>query len=160
MVIISGGIDLSVGSIYALSGVLTAMALRATGGAGGGTVCLGIALCLGIGLLCGLLNGLMIVGLRVHPVLISGRRQRTGPRRIDHWRSVVWNATTATPNTSAAALRPRGGIERTQPCAEWCGFWPLATTRGARPRYAPGGEYQSLRRRLRERRLGALRHRS
>src|SRR3989337_547177 len=34
MVIISGGIDLSVGSVYALSGVTTAMVLRAHGPAG------------------------------------------------------------------------------------------------------------------------------
>ena len=71
LVIISGGIDLSVGSIYALSGVLTAMALRTFGGTGGGAVWLGLAMCLGIGLLCGLLNGGLVVGLGVHPFIIT-----------------------------------------------------------------------------------------
>jgi len=72
MVIISGGIDLSVGSIYALSGVTMAMALRARGDmAALPTLGLALALCLGVGLLCGLLNGLMLVGLRVHPFIIT-----------------------------------------------------------------------------------------
>jgi len=72
MVIISGGIDLSVGSVYALSGVLTALLLRSLGPTSPvAVVFLGIALCLGLGLLCGLLNGVMIVGLRVHPFIIT-----------------------------------------------------------------------------------------
>ncbi|UCH34530.1 MAG: ABC transporter permease [Armatimonadota bacterium] len=72
MVIISGGIDLSVGSTYAVSGVIMAIALRASGTTGSAaTVGLGLALCLGIGVVCGALNGLMVVGLRVHPFIIT-----------------------------------------------------------------------------------------
>ena len=72
MVIISGGIDLSVGSTYALAGVVMAMVLRSSGNLGPiPTVGLALVLCLGIGILCGLLNGLMIVGLRVHPFIIT-----------------------------------------------------------------------------------------
>ena len=72
IVIISGGIDLSVGSIYALAGVSTAMVLRAAGDpGGGGTVLLGLAISLGVGIGCGLLNGLMVVGLKVHPFIIT-----------------------------------------------------------------------------------------
>lgn len=72
IVIISGGIDLSVGSIYALAGVGMAMALRAMGPSGGVTgVMVGGFVCLGIGLLCGLLNGLLVVLLRVHPFIIT-----------------------------------------------------------------------------------------
>jgi len=72
MVIISGGIDLSVGSTYALTGVMMAMALRAWGPAGTTqTVGLALVLCLGIGVLCGLMNGVMVVGLRVHPFIIT-----------------------------------------------------------------------------------------
>jgi ribose transport system permease protein len=72
IVIISGGIDLSVGSIYALSGVTMAMALRAVGPAGSApTVLLGLAISIGVGLACGLVNGLMVVGLRVHPFIIT-----------------------------------------------------------------------------------------
>jgi ribose/xylose/arabinose/galactoside ABC-type transport system permease subunit len=72
MVIISGGIDLSVGSTYALAGVLTAMALRAAGASGtAASVSLALALCLGVGLACGLANGVMVIGLRVHPFIIT-----------------------------------------------------------------------------------------
>jgi ribose transport system permease protein len=72
MVIISGGIDLSVGSIYALSGVTMAVALRAMGPMSAPTsVLLGAAISVGVGLLCGVLNGLLVVGLRVHPFIIT-----------------------------------------------------------------------------------------
>lgn len=72
LVIIAGGIDLSVGSIYALSGVAMALVLRAAGPMDDGTtVLLGLAASLGVGLLCGLLNGALVVGLRVHPFIIT-----------------------------------------------------------------------------------------
>lgn len=71
VVIISGGIDLSVGSIYALAGVTMAMVLRRFGGEGPGTVLLGLGVCLAVGLLCGLLNGALVVLLRVHPFVIT-----------------------------------------------------------------------------------------
>jgi ribose transport system permease protein len=72
MVIISGGIDLSVGSVYALAGVAMALVLRNLGPRPAlATVSLGIAICLGIGLASGLLNGLMVVGLGVHPFIIT-----------------------------------------------------------------------------------------
>lgn len=72
MVIVSGGIDLSVGSVYALAGVTMAMVLRWLGPmpdtAG---VLVGLTVCLGVGLGCGLLNGGMVVGLGVHPFIIT-----------------------------------------------------------------------------------------
>ena len=71
MVIISGGIDLSVGSVFALAGVGMALALRAWQPAGGAAVLVGLGVCLGLGLGCGLLNGLLIVNLRVHPFIIT-----------------------------------------------------------------------------------------
>ena len=71
IVIISGGIDLSVGSIYALAGVTMAMVLRSTGATGGSSVLLGFVVCVGVGLLCGLLNGILVVVLRVHPFIIT-----------------------------------------------------------------------------------------
>ncbi len=71
-VIISGGIDLSVGSIYALAGVAAAMVLRAHGPADGPTtVAIGLAVSLGVGLACGALNGVMVVWLNVHPFIIT-----------------------------------------------------------------------------------------
>jgi ribose/xylose/arabinose/galactoside ABC-type transport system permease subunit len=77
-IIISGGIDLSVGATYALASVLGALvfhafgpdAARAAGSPAMGTV-LGIATCIGTALLCGLANGAMIVALRVHPFIIT-----------------------------------------------------------------------------------------
>ena len=72
IVIISGGIDLSVGAIYALAGVTMAMVLRAVGPMDPtATVLLGLATCLAVSLLCGLANGLMVIGLGVHPFIIT-----------------------------------------------------------------------------------------
>ena len=72
LVIISGGIDLSVGSTYALSGVTMAIFLRAAGPMGAtSTTLLGLLACVGVGLACGVLNGALVVGLRVHPFIIT-----------------------------------------------------------------------------------------
>jgi ribose/xylose/arabinose/galactoside ABC-type transport system permease subunit len=73
VVIISGGIDLSVGSVYALAGVSMALVLRAAPASLGpaSTVLLGLLVCTGVGLACGLLNGALVVGLRVHPFIIT-----------------------------------------------------------------------------------------
>ncbi len=72
IVIIAGGIDLSVGAIYALSGVGMAMVLRAVGPMGPvATVAVALATCLSIALLCGLANGFMVIGLGVHPFIIT-----------------------------------------------------------------------------------------
>jgi ribose transport system permease protein len=72
VVIISGGIDLSVGSIYALSGVTLGLALRGAGVTSpGSATLLGLTVCIGVGLACGILNGLLVVGLRVHPFIVT-----------------------------------------------------------------------------------------
>src|SRR5688500_19421125 len=72
IVIISGGIDLSVGAIYALTGVGTAMLLRAAGPMGDGALVLtALTTALSIGLVCGILNGLLVRGLGVHPFIIT-----------------------------------------------------------------------------------------
>jgi len=66
MVIVSGGIDLSVGSVISLSTVVTALALRANTGP--------LAAAMGAvaaGALCGLINGLLITGLRVVPFIVT-----------------------------------------------------------------------------------------
>jgi ribose/xylose/arabinose/galactoside ABC-type transport system permease subunit len=71
-VIITGGIDLSVGAIYAIASVCGALFLSQYGSTGGmGSVLLGILFTVGIGLLGGLLNGSMIVGFGVHPFIIT-----------------------------------------------------------------------------------------
>ena len=74
LVIVTAGIDLSVGAIYALSGVGAAMLLDAVGAhemPGPPALLLGLAFALAIGLVCGLGNGLLIVGLGVHPFVIT-----------------------------------------------------------------------------------------
>jgi ribose/xylose/arabinose/galactoside ABC-type transport system permease subunit len=72
LVIIAGGIDLSVGAIYALSGVTMAMVLRAAGPMEPVlTVLLGLGTCSVVALVCGLANGVMIIGLGVHPFIIT-----------------------------------------------------------------------------------------
>jgi ribose/xylose/arabinose/galactoside ABC-type transport system permease subunit len=72
IVIISGGIDLSVGAVYALAGVVMAMVLRAVGPLSpAATVLLGLGTCLAVSLACGLANGAMVVGLKVHPFIIT-----------------------------------------------------------------------------------------
>jgi ribose/xylose/arabinose/galactoside ABC-type transport system permease subunit len=72
LVIITGGIDLSVGSIYALSGVSMALALRAAGPMSPvAMVLIGLTVCVGVGLMCGLINGALVVGLKVHPFIIT-----------------------------------------------------------------------------------------
>jgi ribose transport system permease protein len=72
IVIIAGGIDLSVGAIYALTGVTMAMVLRAATPDGGvAAVLLGLAICVSVSLLCGLANGVMVTGLGVHPFIIT-----------------------------------------------------------------------------------------
>lgn len=72
-VIILAGIDLSVGSIYALSAIVGAIALHELGPEAGGFTALlvGLGVTLFVGALCGFANGVMIVGLRVHPFVIT-----------------------------------------------------------------------------------------
>jgi ribose transport system permease protein len=66
LVIISGGIDLSVGSTLALSGLFGTMAIHA-----GYSIPTGIAFGILTGLVCGLLNGLMITQLKIGPFIIT-----------------------------------------------------------------------------------------
>lgn len=77
-VIITGGIDLSVGAIYCLSAVCGAMFLSHFGPQGPGAgassfwvIPSAIILCLGLGAICGLLNGLGVIWLKIHPFVIT-----------------------------------------------------------------------------------------
>jgi ribose transport system permease protein len=65
VVIISGGIDLSVGSILALAGLLGTMTMEKHG------IPLGLAVGLLIGTLCGFANGSMITSLRISPFIVT-----------------------------------------------------------------------------------------
>jgi ribose transport system permease protein len=66
IVMVSGGIDLSVGSMMALAGVLGAMAMEA-----GVPVIVGIAVCAMAGLIFGLLNGVAVATLRIPAFIVT-----------------------------------------------------------------------------------------
>lgn len=72
-VIILAGIDLSIGSIYGLSAIVGALAVSSLdpGTSGFVAVLTALSVCVGVGGLCGLANGSMTVGLRVHPFVIT-----------------------------------------------------------------------------------------
>jgi len=66
VVMVSGGIDLSVGSAMALAGVAGAFAM-----VGGAPVIAGIAIAVATGALCGLLNGVAVATLRIPPFIVT-----------------------------------------------------------------------------------------
>jgi ribose/xylose/arabinose/galactoside ABC-type transport system permease subunit len=66
-VITSGGIDLSVGSIVALCGVLTAMLMRDSGV----STVVALLFAVGVGIACGLFNGILITGLNLPPFIVT-----------------------------------------------------------------------------------------
>lgn len=73
-VIILAGIDLSVGATYGLSALAGAMALNAFLDDTASlllSVPVGVGICCLVGAVCGAANGVMIVGLRVHPFVIT-----------------------------------------------------------------------------------------
>ncbi len=65
-VIITAGIDLSVGSVMGLSGVVAALALQA-----GQPLWLGVASGLGVALACGAVNGVLIAYVRLSPFVVT-----------------------------------------------------------------------------------------
>ena len=66
VIIISGGIDLSVGSILALGGLLGTMVMEKGGAIGSGVV-VGLL----VGMSCGLANGAMVTFLRINPFIVT-----------------------------------------------------------------------------------------
>ncbi|HUN80436.1 MAG TPA: ABC transporter permease [Phycisphaerae bacterium] len=78
VLIIAGGIDLSIGAIYCLAAVTGGMMLRWLGPAEAHASCspawvvpLGIIATILVGTACGAVNGLMVTLLRVHPFIIT-----------------------------------------------------------------------------------------
>ena len=65
-VIVSGGIDLSVGSVLAVAGIALAMALEA-----GAPIAVAIGLAFAVGLACGLVNGVLIAFGRLPPFIAT-----------------------------------------------------------------------------------------
>ncbi|MBC7834932.1 MAG: ABC transporter permease [Phycisphaerales bacterium] len=75
-IIVMGGIDLSIGSIYAIAAVVGAFLLQYLGAQpnpppGAFVVIAGVLTCSLVGAACGAVNGLATVGLKVHPFIIT-----------------------------------------------------------------------------------------
>ncbi|MDR3372461.1 MAG: ABC transporter permease [Ancalomicrobiaceae bacterium] len=95
LVIISGGLDLSVGSVIGLASVSAALATAATG-----SPFVGIVAAIGVGLVMGVANGLLVTRLRINPfiatlgtmsvargsaMLLTNAR----PQAFDNWASFI-----------------------------------------------------------------------
>jgi ribose transport system permease protein len=70
-VIITGGIDLSVGSVLVFSGVVADKAMASMGGQGWGASIVGLLVAVGCGLGWGLVNGFFIARAKVPPLIVT-----------------------------------------------------------------------------------------
>ena len=70
-VIITAGIDLSIGSVYALAAVCGAMFMNQFADAGPWAAVGGVLVTIAVSLICGALNGVMIVAFNLHPFIIT-----------------------------------------------------------------------------------------
>ena len=70
-VIITGGIDLSIGSVLVFSGVVCDKAMAGLGGQGWGTALIGALVAIGCGLAWGLVNGFLVARAKVPPLIVT-----------------------------------------------------------------------------------------
>ncbi|MGH2963644.1 MAG: ABC transporter permease [Microbacterium sp.] len=70
-VIITAGIDLSVGSVLVFAGVVSAKAMEAIGGDGWGLIALGLAASLAGGFAWGALNGVLVAKARIPSLIVT-----------------------------------------------------------------------------------------
>jgi ribose transport system permease protein len=70
-VIITAGIDLSVGAVLVFSGVVAVKLMNAVGGNGWGTILLGVVAALGSGLAWGVLNGFLVAKARIPALIVT-----------------------------------------------------------------------------------------
>jgi ribose transport system permease protein len=70
-VIITAGIDLSVGAVLVFSGVVSIRLMNAVGGNDWGTILLGLGAALGAGLGWGLLNGFLVAKARIPSLIVT-----------------------------------------------------------------------------------------
>jgi ribose transport system permease protein len=70
-VIITAGIDLSVGAVLVFSGVVAVKAMNGVGGDNWGTILVGLAVALLAGLAWGVLNGFLIAKARIPPLIVT-----------------------------------------------------------------------------------------
>lgn len=70
-IIITSGIDLSIGSVLVFSGVVSAMTMRALGGEGWGVAAIGIVVAILAGIAWGLFNGFLIAKGKIPPLIVT-----------------------------------------------------------------------------------------
>lgn len=70
-VIITAGIDLSVGSVLVFAGVVSAKAMNGMGGDGAGVLLVGLLVALAAGAAWGMLNGILITKAHVPPLIVT-----------------------------------------------------------------------------------------
>ena len=70
-VIITSGIDLSIGSVLVFSSVVAAKVMQSIGGEGWGVTTLGILAAIGTGIVWGLLNGFLIAKARIPALIVT-----------------------------------------------------------------------------------------
>lgn len=70
-VLISGGVDLSIGSVLVFSSVASAKAMERYGGSGADAVIAGLVAALAAGALWGFINGFVITRLRVESIVVT-----------------------------------------------------------------------------------------
>ncbi|GAB3458175.1 ABC transporter permease [Massilia terrae] len=71
LVIATRGIDISVGAVVALSGTVAATLIGGSDAASSAPLPLALAAALGIALLCGAWNGLLVAGLKLQPIVAT-----------------------------------------------------------------------------------------
>ena len=70
-VIAGGGLDLSVGSMAALTAGVMILTLNSLGSADGGTLALGMLVAIGLSAACGMTNGLIVTFGRIEPFIVT-----------------------------------------------------------------------------------------
>jgi ribose transport system permease protein len=70
-VIITSGIDLSIGSVLVFSSVVSALVMQRIGGDGWGTAAIGILAALVTGVLWGLVNGALVAKAKIPPLIVT-----------------------------------------------------------------------------------------
>ena len=70
-IIITSGIDLSIGSVLVFSSVVSALVMQRIGGDGWGTAAIGILAALVTGVLWGLVNGALVAKAKIPPLIVT-----------------------------------------------------------------------------------------
>lgn len=70
-IIITSGIDLSIGSVLVFSGVVSAMTMRALGGEGWGVALIGMVVAIVAGIAWGMFNGFLIAKGKIPPLIVT-----------------------------------------------------------------------------------------